>query len=301
MSISTRIGNVRRNFVENSGWALAGDVATAPEVSFGAEAWAIGKVGISASVAPHFQLDISNSANPTAGQIYFEGKYVPNWKRMYRLDCHSVSISGGIGAALIPDTPIQAEISSEIWSTAWGTPILRYRANGAPPARDGRYNYVAGDPTGFLGLAMGTSIEGSVGSFAMNGGISAEYYQFGSNFIELCRNLRDGDWWSAFRRGVGMAVGGNHLQFHFGGILAGISANTAIGTQLVQFLSGEVSVSLRMMWVSRLHLMIQHPNDGDDAWRYVYTRSFQSDLSVSAPYKVNYRQNGIGRWEQAWG
>ncbi len=300
MSITTRLGNVRRHFADTSGWSIAGDVATVPEVSFGAQAWAIGEIGLSVGISPHSQLEITNEANPTAGQLVFEGKYVPNWKRMYRLDLHSVAISGGLGASLVPETPIGFEVSMEVWSKAWGTPILRHRANGAPPARDNRHNYVAGDPTGFLGVAMGTVLGASGLVITTSGGISVKFFQFGSNFIQLARDLGNRDWRSAISRGLSMLVSRNHLQFHFGGVLAGVAGNATFGTGLGQLVSGEVSLSLMAIFVSRLHLFIHHPDDDEDTWRYVYTRGFQSDLTVSAPYKINYRQNGIGRWDQSW-
>jgi hypothetical protein len=301
-NIRTRIGNVVRNFAEDAGWTMAGDVATLPEISFGLEAWAVGKVGISVGSTLHYQLEVTNSASPSAGQIPFEGKYLPNWPRMYRLDCHSVQVSGGVGASLFPETPISVNTKWELWSKAWGTPVLRHRANGAPPARDNRMNYVAGDPTGFLGLAMGGSVGGSLlhnfGLTTLGGDV--KFFQFGSNFIQFCRDISNRDWRNAISRGLSMLVARNHLQFHFSGILAGVSGNAVLGTSSATYMAAEAELSIAAIWISRLHLFIHHPQDDEDTWRYVYTRRFEPNLGVSQPYKVNYKAKNVGRWDQAW-
>lgn len=301
-NITTRIGNTVRHFADTSGWNIVGDIAPLPDVSFGAEAWAIGSVGFSVTPQPFFQLEISNSNTPNAGQILFEGKYLPNWERVYRLDMHGIQVSASLGVSILPETPVTVNVSYGVTGIGSSLPILRHRAQGAPPARDANHNYVAGDPTGFLGLAMGGGLGASAGipiNF-VNIGTNANMFMFGSNFVEFCRDISGGDWRSAISRGLSMLVARNHLQFHYSGLKLGVGLNATVGTAYTTIANAEVSASLSVYWVSRLHLFIKHPRDDAEQLRYVYTRHYQPDLRISAPYKVNYRAENVSEWDQAW-
>jgi len=216
------------------------------------------------------------------------------------LDAHEVSLNASAGVSLI-DFPLKADvnISGSLESHVYGFPILRHRAQGAPPARDGSHNYVAGDPTGFLGFGMSGTLGGSarmMGALEMSG--DAKTFMLGSNFIQMCRDMTQASWRDAAARGLSMLLARNHLQFHYTGLQMTPSTGWTVGTGVIEVMSAEATISVGACFIRRLHLFIKHPKDDADTWRYVYTRRLNLDLSFSAPYMVRYE--GAPRWDQAW-
>ena len=298
MSFWSKIGKHTRHFSDNSTWLIAGTSNATSTLDFGASAWAIGRVQINAQVEPYFAIEVINSRVPRAGGISFEGKRLPNWQRKYLLDVHAVSVSGGIGASVL-DVPLKfgGNVKTSLVGGVRGAPILRHRAHGAPSASG-----VGGDPTGFLGLGL----QGSASATGLAGILQVtdevKVVQMGSNFFAMCQAISKGKWLDAAKRGLGMLFARNHLQFHYTGAWVAAGLNLGIGTDVVQVLGANASLSVGVFYMPAMHLFIQHPDERKaKKWRYVYTRKLQysggANVSVGRPPK---RQHKGPVWDQAW-
>jgi hypothetical protein len=290
MGITIKAGNVVRNFTDSSSWSIVGDGEEGPEYEFGAKAWAIGKLEITIAAQPFHQIEVANTLVPNAGSLRFEGKYVPSWPRLYKIDLCSAKINAGIGVSTA-DSPLKftASVSQERRGDMIGSPIYRHPAVGAPNAGG-----VAGDPIGFLGLGMAMSVTAGTNVGIINVSGEAMIILLRSNLHQIKEELDKGNIAAAAARSLGALFFGNHLKFFYGGALAGADDSMSIGTEF--YTAGfQAGGSIYAIWASALHLYVLKP--GEQEHRYVYSRHIGLN-GTSNPYK-NPKIKGP-RWEQKW-
>jgi hypothetical protein len=326
LKIQTRIGNVVREFVDDSRWSMDLDFEGAyggkerkrevasPKLSdaqrkvFGLGLKAGKKISFDVAVTPFSQFVVMNPYERSAGQIEFGGIYLPNWERRYIFDCHQFDIGANLGiGAEVPSIklPIPVKVSIDdttLKETKATLPIVRMRMAGAPPAASGGQQFTAGDPTGFLGVGLMASAGGEAKFKAMKFSATTRLNFFGSNFLQTLRDLIKGDVAAGVARAVKL-LERNHLQYMYAGITTTNGAYLTNGSGALNLGAAELSVRFGPMFIPRLHLVVRKP--GESAWRYVYTVSMQPNLQYSKRYVApetgwGCRPKGMGKFDPGW-
>ena len=294
MGIKLKVGGVVRDFALHSNWVVAETTNGAvPSVEAGLKAAVIGKVKLTVSLTPHFQIALDNSRSGTAGQIAFEGQYLPRWPRRYLLDCHQLELNGGLGVGLSLEPGVSINSEFQLWNDTKFSPI--YRLKGAPVAQDAQHNYVAGDPTGFLGLALTASV-GAAGQLGPgSAGVSTRITLMNSNYQRALQEAATGKYQAAGARLISTLLLGNHLQFAYAGLSFTRDMKATVGTGSATLGSAAGSLSFGYVFMRALHLLVRNPKTR--RWQYVYTRHVNPNATVSAPY----RPAKAGPWTQPKG
>ncbi len=283
MGIKLKSGGVVRDFALHSNWVCASDVDTksAPPLEVGAKAAVIGKVQLTISASPYFQMALANSRNPTAAQIAFDGGYLPRWPRRYLFDCHQIELNGGLGVGLSLEPGLSVNTDVTLWEDTKSSPI--YRLNGAPVAQDSQHNYVAGDPTGFLGLALTASIGGGAQLGPATAGVSTRITLMNSNYQRALQEAATGKYREAGGRLLSTLFLGNHLQFAYAGLSFTRDMKATIGTGSATLGAASGKLSFGYIFMRAFHLLVRNPKSRK--WTYVYTRHIEPNATVSAPYR----------------
>lgn len=286
MGMKLTVGGVVRDFALDSNWMVTQEKDINRKQSlgfeFGAQAWVIGKANISVSSTPHFQITIGNHLKPTAGQIEYAGDYLPQWERRYLLDIHQAQIEGAIGASAQLPIPVSftGNVTKSLREDHLFSPI--FRLNGAPVARDAKHTYVAGDPTGLLGLALTGSVGvGGSGGPVSTGG-SLRITLMNSNYQRVLHDASSGKWREAGGRLLSTLFHNNHLQFAYAVGQASWDTDMVIGTDNFQA-GGGVKATFGWSFIRAMHLLVKNPST--KRWQYVYTRHIQPNAKVSPPHR----------------
>ena len=283
MGIKLKSGGVVRDFALHSNWVCASDVDTksAPPLEVGIKAAVIGKVQLTISASPHFQVALANSRNPTAAQIAFDGGYLPRWPRRYLFDCHQIELNGGLGVGLSLEPGLSVNTDVTLWEDTKTSPI--YRLNGAPVAQDSQHNDVAGDPTGFLGLALTASIGGGTQLGPATAGVSTRITLMNSNYQRALQEAATGKYREAGGRLLSTLFLGNHLQFAYAGLSFTRDMKVTIGTGSATLGAASGKLTFGYIFMRAFHLLVRNPKSRK--WKYVYTRHIEPNVTVSAPYR----------------
>lgn len=286
MGFKVKTGGVVRDYALHSNWIVADDVPTGVSPwlrpwEVGAKAAVVGKVQLTLSGNPFFRMALANKHSPTGGQIRFDGQYLPQWPRRYLLDCHQVEINAGVGVGLSLEPLVSVNTEHTLWEDTKSSPI--YRLMGAPVAKDDQFTYVAGDPTGFLGLAQTASIGAGAQAGFATAGASARVTLMNSNYQRVLQEVSTGKYQAAGQRLLSTVVLGNHLQFAYAGFSVTRDAKLQIGTGSATLGAASGKVSFGWTFLRAMHLLLKNPKTRK--WQYVYTRHIQPNATVSAPHR----------------
>ncbi|MBM4357215.1 MAG: hypothetical protein FJ096_03815 [Deltaproteobacteria bacterium] len=295
MGMKIKVGSVVRDFALHSNWVVASDVPTNAwmSVEVGAKAAVVGKVQLTLSASPFFQMALANKRNATAGQIQLDGQYLPQWPRRYLLDCHQVEVKAGLGVGLSLEPGISVNVDHALGEETQFSPI--YRLLGAPVAQDEKHNYVAGDPTGFLGLALTASLGAGAQLGPASGNVSTRITLMNSNYQRALQEASTGKYLESGARLLSTLLLGNHLQFAYSGFSFTRNTKLEIGTSLATLGAASGKVSFGWTFIRAMHLLVKNPKTRK--WQYVYTRHIQPNATVSAPH----RPAKAGPWKQPKG